>query len=147
MTTQATYSRKDWETLQFAPLWTFSAVAGADEDIDDREKEALGKELAEAALYKNPLVREVLFSIRENLPEVVERYSNDSRTLDRGLSQVADILERETTAGEADNFKRTMVGIGIEIAKASGPALGGPVSEEEKAAIALVAGALRVNLA
>jgi hypothetical protein len=145
VTTQANFTSADWETLQFAPLWTFSATAGADANIDENEKAALLKELGDAPLFKEQLVREVLFSIGENLADVLTRYGNDSRSIDRGLSQVADILERDVPQ-QAEAFKRTMVGIGIEIAKASGPQFGSPVSPEEEAALAGVAACLRVQL-
>ena len=35
------YSSEEWKKLQFALLWVFDAVAGADNKIDKKEKHAL----------------------------------------------------------------------------------------------------------
>jgi hypothetical protein len=123
-----------------------SAVGGADAHIDEAEVSALFKELSEASLYKEQLVRDVLFSDAEQFPDLMARYQQDPRTIDRGLSQVADVLEAHVPADNGQAFKGAMIGIGGEIAKASGPIFGSSVSVEEEAALVLCAGALRYQV-
>nr|NIP22870.1 hypothetical protein [Phycisphaerae bacterium]NIW46342.1 hypothetical protein [Gammaproteobacteria bacterium]NIW97224.1 hypothetical protein [Phycisphaerae bacterium]NIX26685.1 hypothetical protein [Phycisphaerae bacterium] len=60
MSKQTSFSPKQWLSLQFAPLWVFLAVAGADGAIDKRELKALLLELDEALLYRDPLTNEIL---------------------------------------------------------------------------------------
>jgi hypothetical protein len=146
---QAAFTKEEWRTLQFAPLWTFTAVAGADREIDDKEMAALAKELAEAPLYKDPLVREVLSTIVNNLAQIMREYAADSRDVLGGLGEVADLLDRKVAAEEAQSFKRAMLFIGHNIAEASGGGLfgrGEKTSDEEKAALVIVAASLRIAL-
>ena len=99
----------------FLPLWAFTAVAGVDEDIDKVEMAALSKELAEASLFKCPLIREV--------------------------------LDLRSDPDEAMHFKRAVLLIAHNVAQASGDGPPGEanVSDEEKAAIVLVAVAMRLK--
>lgn len=144
VTTQTQFTQSEWETLQFAPLWMLSGVGGADANIEELEIAALMKEISEAALYKNQLVREVLFSIAADAG-ILDRYRDDPRTIDHGLSQVADVLEAHLDPVQALEFKKTMLGIGLEIAKAAGPLFGSSVSAQERAALGWAAAAMRVQ--
>ena len=49
----------EWQTLKYAPLWVFAAVASADATIDENEMAALAGEVEGGDLYREPLVREV----------------------------------------------------------------------------------------
>jgi hypothetical protein len=42
------FTSEEWQSLQYSPLWVFSAVAGADGEIDELELHALVKEVEEA---------------------------------------------------------------------------------------------------
>ena len=143
------YTTEEWQTLQFAPLWTFSAIAGAEGGIDDKEKGALAKELAEAPLFKEALVREVLSSLAGDLANQLRAYGADTRDVLKGLGDVADVLDRRATPEEAKNFKNAMLLIGRNVAQASGGGFlgtGDKVSDHEKAAFVLVAAAMRVKV-
>lgn len=146
MASRDSYTEEEWQLLQFAPLWTFSAVAGVDKKIDEKEREAFAKELAEGHLYKEQLVREVMTSLNEALGGLLVKYGEDTRTIDVGLSDVADLLDQKADAEEANNFKKSMISVGIEVAKASGGLFGNKMSEEENSALAVVAVKLRANL-
>ena len=63
MTYRAMFTDQEWQTLQFMPLWAFTAVAAADGKIDDNETKALIKSLSEGVLLKGALPREVFTSI------------------------------------------------------------------------------------
>ena len=146
MSTQASYTAQEWRTLQFAPLWAFTAVAGADRNIDQEEMMALAKELAEAPLYKDPLTREVLMSVGANLQAIMTAYRDDSRDVLTGLSDVADVLDRKADADEAQAFKQSMLLIVKNVAEASGAKWGDKFSNEEKAAAVLIAQAMRLRI-
>jgi hypothetical protein len=142
------YTSKEWQTLQFAPLWVFTAVAAADQKIDEKEVEALTKEIKDAPLYKEPLVREILISLAFDLVNVMEQYKRDSRDVMSGLRDVASVLDKKATPEEANHFKRALLLIGGNVAKASGG--GGilrrdPMSAEEKTALVMVALSLGVS--
>lgn len=104
---------QEWETLQFAPLWTFHAVAGIDSKIDNKESAALAN--------------------------VMQAYVRDGRGVINGLKQVAVVLDQRA-GGNATPFKQAMLLVGINVARASGGFLGvgDPISADEKKALVAV---------
>lgn len=148
MSIRDSYAPSEWQTLQFAPLWVFHAVAGADKNIDEKEMEALAKEIQDAPVFKDPLVREVMLSLAVDLATIMQAYGPDPRQVLQGLKDVADLVESKTSPAEANRFKAGMLYIGHNIAKASGGGIfhRDPVSKEEKGALVMVAAALRVDL-
>jgi hypothetical protein len=142
------YTVDEWHTLQFAPLWVCTAVAGADGTVDKKEIGAVSKELSEWAQFKEPLAQEVLLSVGQDLENVMAQYQADSRNVLTGLKDVADLLDQKATQEQAKNFKGALLHIGRNIAQASGGGLfgmGDKISAEEKTALALAMFALRVT--
>ena len=145
MSLKVKFTEEEWATLEYAPLWVLAGVGGADGKIDDKEVEAFTKELGDAPLYKDELVREIMMDDLTGLTRLMTAYKSDPRNVETGLSQVADALE--TKAPEhADNFKKVMLSIAAKVANASGPAFGNKVSENEKMAFAIIAASLRARL-
>jgi hypothetical protein len=143
------FTDAEWQTLQFTPLWTFVACAGADRNIDDKEKAAFAKELAEAGLYKSALAREVLGSLAANLSTIMPAFTADSRSYLAGMSNAADVLDQKVPAEEANDFKKAILGIGIQVCQASGGGFmgkGDKISEEEKKNWAICAAAIRATI-
>jgi hypothetical protein len=140
------FSDSEWDTVLFTPLWAFHAVAGVDGKVETAEAAVLAKEISEALLYKDDFAREVLSAIGASMQTVMPAYMKDSRNVTQGLMDAARILDEKMPGGAADGFKRAVLGICIETAKAAGPRFGDKVSKEEKAAIVLVAAALRVPI-
>jgi hypothetical protein len=146
MTQRTNYTASEWQTLQFAPFWIFTGVAAIDGNIDKQEMAAFAKELADALLYKNPLVQEVLLSVVGDMDSIMKKYRADSRQVTDGLRDVADLVERKLTAAQAKEFKMTLLFMAKKIAEASGGGplgLGENVSDSEKASMVLMAQALR----
>ncbi len=140
------YSMDEWRTLQFAPLWVFTAISAANKKVSKKEITALAKEISEAHLYKEPLVQEVLGSVGSDFESVFREYQADSRDVMRGLSDVADLLESKAEAEQAKNFKMAVLLMGRNIAEASVGGflgMGKKMGDNEKAALVLVASALR----
>lgn len=138
------FTEAEWQTVLFTPLWAFSAVAGSDKQIKSKEAEALAKELAEAALYKDELTREVLTAIARDPATIMPAYGADRRSIADGLREAADILDRKLPAGGADHFKSSVLLLCLNTAKADGPIFGDKVSKDEKNAMVLVATMLRL---
>jgi hypothetical protein len=143
---KSNFTDSEWETVLFTPLWAFHTVAGVDSKVDAKEAAALAKEISEATLYRDDFTREVLMAIGSSLPTVMQAYMADRRSSVTGLQEAADVLDAKMSGGAADAFKRAVIGVCIETAKASGPRFGDKVSKEEKVAIAVVAVALRVPM-
>lgn len=143
-----TFTSEEWQALQYSPLWVFSAVAGADGEIDDQEMHALVKEVEEAPLYKTPLVREVFSSVSVDFNNIMKQYGADSRDVSEGLGDVADLLAKKVPVEESKAFKAALIFLGVNVAKSSGGffGFGDKVSDEEKGALGLIAAILRVNL-
>jgi hypothetical protein len=148
MSIKDSYTPEEWQTLQFAPLWVFGAVAGADQNIDQKEAEALAKEIADAPLYKEPLVREIMISLASDFSGVMGQYKADSRTVLAGLKDVKEVLGKQANPEQANNFKGAMLLIGRNVARASGGGIfhRDPVSNEEKTALVMIAATLEISL-
>lgn len=139
------FTDKEWETILFTPLWAFTLVAGADGKVEDAETAVLAKELAEASLYKDEFVREVLSAIVASLEKIMIAYGKDSRLALAGLMEAATLLDEKLPAGGADSFKRVVLGICLQTAQSTGRGKN-KVSKEEEKALVMVAASLRVPL-
>ena len=113
------FTSQEWRTLQFAPLWVFTAVAAADGKVDEKEFEILARELSEAHLYKNRLARDVLFSVANEFTKVLPDYGADRRNIINGLKEVADILDRKMSPQDVYEFKRALLGLGYNVVESS----------------------------
>jgi len=113
------FTLQEWRTLQFAPLWVFSAVAAADGNVEEKEFEILARELSEAHLYKNLLARDVLLSVANEFAKVLPDYGADPRDVVNGLKEVADILDRKVSPQDRYEFKRAMLGLGYNVVETS----------------------------
>lgn len=119
MAMRSLFTAKEWETLQFAPLWIFAMVAGADRKVEKDEIAALARELAEARLYRNDLAREVFGSVADGFQKVWPAFQADPRDVVAGLQEVVVAL-RKVDASEAEGFKRSLIYLGSKIAEAGG---------------------------
>ena len=147
MSDRSTYTDEEWDTLLFAPIWMAGFVGRAsDQKMDEKETQAFIKDLSEGGLYKEALVREVLRGIAADLDGVMTRWGEDSRTFDVGLEDTRRVLDEKASEEEAANFKKSILGIGVDVAQASGPMFGDKASTEEKQAIAMAATFLGVQL-
>ena len=136
------FSDTEWQTILFTPLWAFHAVAAVDRKVEKKEIEALGKELAEALLFRDEFAREVLADVGANLQAVMPAFVADKRAIVDGLQEAARILAAKLPPGGADGFKRAVMLIAANVSKAAGPVFGDKTSKDEKGAILVVAVAL-----
>lgn len=146
MAYRESFTDAEWLTIQFAPFWAFIQVAGSDGQVDEKETAAFHKELiTDAPIYKSPFVREVFLSIAPNLTGTLEAFRADGRKVFDGLQDTARILTK-LDADQANMFKMAIMGIGKEVANASGGVFGSKISDKEKQAWALCAVALNFDM-
>ena len=138
------FSEGDFRTLQMSLLWTFHFVAGADGKIDTFERSALSDALAESYRFDTVVAREVLGSAGRDA-SIQAAYEADDRSVDEGMRQVAEILDRELPDDESRRFKLALLAIAHQVAEASGGGFFGlrdKTSEAEKATFGVLAGLL-----
>lgn len=145
MTNRTSFTTDEWQHLQLAPFWTVFAVAASDGNIDQKELRAMLEQIAQASVVGSPLVKEVLSSVVNNTDGLASRAKGRGVDLFTGLKRVADILEAKATLQEAEDFKRALLLMGLNVARASGGFLGfgDKVSKEEKLALIVIAKTLR----
>jgi uncharacterized protein YegL len=151
MANQSLFTTTEWRTLQFTPLWIFAAVASADGKIDKKELEALAKELAEANQYKEQLAKDVLITLGNDFSNLLQQFRNDTRGVQNGLVEVANLLDRKVSPQTAYNFKGSMLMIGYNIYEATEKTFFGGVNkkamEKKQRVLDAVAMVLRFSLA
>ena len=147
MKTRELFTESEWRLLMFAPLWVFSGVAKADNEIDEDEMAALAQEVEDAEEYAEPLVREVFRSLRED-DAVLQAYKTDDRDMDQGLAEVADLLQRTAQPEHAEAFKKALLYVGRRVALAAvdEPFSVQSISEEEELTLFRIADLLGVSL-
>jgi hypothetical protein len=107
-------------TLEFAPLWVLSIVAGRYRGFDAFTVAAFEATLDTAA-SSHGLTRDVAVSARGHLPELVEAYGQDPRSIVTGLLEVERLLAR-LPEEEAETFRSMLVDtVGMGVARARGP--------------------------
>ena len=57
------FTQEEWELLKLLPFQIFVMVAGADQNIDEKEITQLHEDLKSAPFYKDPLHRELFVDI------------------------------------------------------------------------------------
>jgi hypothetical protein len=131
MTFRDNFTTDEWRTLQFAHFWVFKAVAGVDNNIDVEERIALDNVMKNAGKFENPLAREIMMGIEFNIEGINAAFAEDSRAINEGLIQVADLLDNKIDPVIAMSFKKTLLAIGIFIGHASGKWFVAKFSKEE----------------
>ena len=139
------FTADELETLQFAPWWAFTLVAGVDGKIDGKETAAILKEVGESQLYRGTVIRDALAASNRDVAGAVEAYARDNRDVAEGLREAADILDRKVSPDEALKFKMSVLMISKNVAEASGPRFGKKISSEEEKAITLIGLLLRFD--
>lgn len=113
------FTEQEWELLQFAPLWTFVAVADADTRIDKLEWGALAQDIAKGIHHEDKLVSEVFQSIVDDFAGVQERFEADQMTYFEGLEAVRKLVDKKLPVLQAQAFKKALFVLGRRVAAAS----------------------------
>jgi hypothetical protein len=132
------FTQKEWELLKLLPFHVFVMVAGADNEIDDKEIAQLNEDLRTAPYYKDPLHRELFVDIlTSDLNALIRKAMDPSKLLER-VNEAKAVLKEKLTSHEYQRFVASMYINGLKVARASGGGLlgrGDKVSDEEKLAL------------
>jgi uncharacterized tellurite resistance protein B-like protein len=140
------YTPEEWRTFQFSPLWVFNAVAGADNKIDKKEAKALDSVVANSGKFFNDLAREIFMEIQKDFEHIKVDFEKETRSVEAGLQEVAQLVEAKVNPEIALNFKKTLIAIGVLIGHSSGGFFGSKLSEEEIAQVERVGELLNVSV-
>ena len=138
-------SPSDLRVLQSAPLWVFTAVAGADGKVDKRETAALSAILSEAESFRHETVKTIFAGAAEQLEALRAEQAADERLLGQAFAEIREVVDRNMASADAREFKLALLAVASRIAEASrGGFLGlhGRVSQDEKAAVIFIAARL-----
>ncbi len=140
------FDEEEWLTIQYALMWVFRGVAGADGKIDKEEQLALTKVIKSHPNIDNPFIKEVFKTLEAN-PGIIFRQSiNDHRDYRKGLDETAAILDSKVSMEIALNFKKVLTAAGIFVANSSGEMTGSKISEEEVEQLSKLAFHLKISM-
>jgi len=147
MRQQDFFDQDEWQTVQFALMWVFRGIAGADGKIDKQEQDSLTKVVASHNKFDNAFLKELLQSLEQN-PGIIFRNSvNDPRDYKTGLQEAANILDEKISFADAVLFKKVLISIGVFVANSSGDqAEKTNISEEEVQTLSKLAKYLNINM-
>ena len=133
------FTEEEWGLLKILPFHLFVMVAGADQDVDKAEIEALQNELRDAPVFKDPLHRALFLDIVMSDPmPYIKEAMNLGKLVERSM-KVKGFLRKKLTEDEYQRFVGSMFIFGLNIARASGGGLfgrGNKISDEERMALA-----------
>ncbi|MCU1381039.1 MAG: hypothetical protein JWN29_4022 [Acidimicrobiales bacterium] len=140
MSEREAYSDHEWQTLQFAPLAAFHAVAYADGGISSPESGVFMTKLGQVSGLSVPaasLVREVFESLRDDHARLLQRFE-DARlggvTFDLVLRETKELLDTKAEPAQAKTFRDVIRILCVAIAEAA-PIVGLKVTAQEHEAI------------
>jgi hypothetical protein len=145
MTTKQDFTAEEWEQVLEGPTSAGLLVISAHKGGMFRETMSMAKAYAEARAQHGQ--SELLDEIVSAKPKVDHsRYSSPEELQERTLGHVRSavgLLEAKATPQELDDFRRFVVALAERVASAhSEGGAGGPVSDEERAAIDSITQAL-----
>ncbi len=142
------FSTEEWDGLLNAPFMVFYAVAAADGKVDEKEANSFIKAISQAQSYKSILLQQVLVETADNISSFLEKIQAGHYSFLEELNKVREVVESKLTAEDAHMFKLSLLGIGKEIAEASGGFLGfgNKISPQEQESLAAIAMALSIDL-
>lgn len=121
----------EWNTLFFALIWVFNAVAGADGIIDKKEQEAMKRICSKAKKVNLNLAEKIFTALDENLNTIYRQCTRDQRGYQKGLDQVCDLLRMKFSREISLKFRKMLLAGGFYIANVSSDHMGNKISKEE----------------
>ena len=135
---------EDQRRLVYAPLWVFHAVANAEEPAGTAQFRTLVERLERTEGSRVQSLADQAFTVlRDGLDVLWSAFQSDHRGPERGLREVADLLDRQPPT-ERQTFQTALVDLADAIADASRELGAAPLSDPERVAIHEVAAWLGV---
>lgn len=135
------FSVDELRTLQRAPFLVFFIVAAADGKVDRKEVAGLLRLLTDAEHYGSPLLIRIVTNIIDKLDVMAASLGEQGLNFALELVMVASIVDERMPAAEALAFKRALLTVAEDIAKASGGlfGFGSRISKAERTALTQIA--------
>ena len=130
----------DRRTLQFAPLWVLSALAGTYSRFDPEELDAFWDVLVGVALRTPEPARSILTSTTENRAGLLLDFQLDGRPVVSGLNDAVALLDAMGPPSGPD-YRSALLRIAAAVARSRGP-FGRRATAEDEQKLLLVAALL-----
>lgn len=136
-------TQRDWATLQTAPLWVLTAVAGRQSKFDPLELAAFWRIIDATAAGSEGLTRMALDALSSNFSTQLALYERNEQSVVAGLWDVMSILNRQDPLVSRP-FTAALLEIGEGIGRARGP-YGRTISRDDKQTLLLLATLLEIE--
>lgn len=136
---------QDRRTLQFAPLWVLSALAGTYSRFGPEELAHFWDTIVAVALRTPPPARDILASMTEDRPRLLLDFGGDGRPIVSGLRHVVEVLDR-LDPEISQTYRLALLRIGVALGRARGP-FGRTILPEHEQLLLLIAELLEVDAA
>jgi len=121
MSVEQQFHPEDWRSLQFAPFWILSGVAGRYRQFAVEEILVFERWLYEASRAPGLLTREVLGPVSADVTGFADEFETREGTIVSGLTHIGEILAGRPPL-EVDLFRDALINVlGRGLAKARGP--------------------------
>jgi len=138
-------NKGQWQALVFAPLWVYTAVAGAEGPPEPSQFRRLTEELeaADTLFTGADDARTAVGTLRGNFDTLWSAYQLEGGDPRKGLKRARGVLKR-LPEGEGPGFASWLVELAIRIGESRHTAGEDPITERERHAIRDVASWLGV---
>jgi hypothetical protein len=139
-------SSADWEALVFAPMWVYTAVAGADGPPETSHFRRLSEELdaANARFGGSGVAGTAVETLHDNIDAMWAAYQASGIDPRRGLKRARGVLKK-VPGPEREAFVEWLMGLAVRMSEARHTAGAAIVTERERRAIRDVASWLGVK--
>ena len=145
-------SIKDWEQIGRAPVLVFATVASADGETSDEELQSFAMEwlpqLKRFSIGQTDLDRGVFqWALDEAASHWEVATKMDNERLLKELTAAVRLMELRLPSNEVDAWKRALLKLGVDVARASGGFLGltSPVDSNERETLSKIRNILKVH--
>ena len=110
----------EYARLQLAPVLVFSVMGRVHGSLDVRKYEAFGKMLYNAGQCDSPLFEKIAFATINNIESLMISQMQRDQNVFEDMNDIRRIADSRLPVKDAIGFKKALLQLGNEIAKASG---------------------------
>ncbi|MGZ8567598.1 MAG: hypothetical protein ACXWXS_11165 [Actinomycetota bacterium] len=135
------FTTEEWELVTCVPIQAFGVVAGADQQVEQKEFEEFSGRMVRGALgYKDPLHRELAQDlISSDIPKLIQR------STEADIGETKALLRSKLTPDEYQSFLGSVFIDSLAVARASGMP-GAEISDKEQTMLAAFGLAWEIDL-
>ena len=144
---KSNFNTEQWEVIRNSPLVVFFIVAKADGQVDSDEVEKLIGLFRKPENYGSQIFAEIIAEMMSDagaLDQTIARIlTSEATDFSESMANVQQLVDTTMDAGESELFKRALLTLGTDIARASGDQ-DNPVSPEEREELATLKSILKI---